>query len=190
MAGSTSDLSLLQTILQFFSKVRAKIYIVPAVKLNTQVFEGKNLQPGTKDNIILSQIIESKNVNVCVSTNDTVYLLKAKKKMIDVAIKESTDSNKDEEKGHPKQLWKKEVFRTRMEEKELHKQPIRFINNGKSNSASLFTKKGWKGANQDAMLVLEVYMSSDEARVFHQIMFVYKRYVCIMLRLDVSMKIG
>ena len=162
MAGSTSDLSLLQTILQFFSKVRAKIYIVPAVKLNTQVFEGKNLQPGTKDNIILSQIIESKNVNVCVSTNDTVYLLKAKKKM----MKESTDSNKDEEKGHLKQLWKKEVFRTRMEEKELHKQPIRFINNGKSNSASLFTKKGQKGANQDAMLVLEVCMSSDEANLF------------------------
>jgi hypothetical protein len=107
MAGVTRDLSLLQAILQFFSKVRSKIYIVPAVQVNTGILKGHSLRLGAKESISLSQITESKGC-ICLCVDNTVYLLKAKKKKKDIDHSNTDDEStefpeKDGGKKLPKQ---------------------------------------------------------------------------------------
>lgn len=100
---------------------------------------------------------KSRKVGACITANGTIYIVRAKQEKNRDLVLNCTRK--------PAKLKKKEAKKpaeSGINGAQMNESPRKFVTNGGSNSASLYTQQGRKGINQDAMLVWENFASRGD----------------------------
>lgn len=141
-----------QALLHLFVKLRSWAVIVPG--LEVELFNAKCLEHRasgrlSRRNSLTTQrsLSKSKRINARVSAHGAVFVVKVKQEKTRELVADGRKVGK---------LRKKESRTTVVVNNGLIQDvPCRVVISGSINNASLFSKQGMKGVNQDAMLVLE-----------------------------------
>eukprot|EP00250_Pteridium_aquilinum_P007225 c16994_g1_i1 orf=725-2230(+) len=140
-----------QALLCLFVKLRSWAVIVPGLEVelfNARCLEHRASGRISRRNSLTKQrsLSKSKRINARVSANGAVYVVKVKQERSREVIADGKSRKKES------QMLLERVVVNNVLPLDV---PRRFVVSGGSKNASLFSKQGMKGVNQDAMLVLE-----------------------------------
>ncbi|MCO5566350.1 hypothetical protein L7F22_020027 [Adiantum nelumboides] len=146
-----------QALLRLFVKLRAWAIIVPSIEVelfNAKCLEHRASGRLSRRNSLNRQrsLSKPKRINARISANGAIYLVKVKQEKNGDLIADGRKVGKARRKESRLAPDANPVIN---ESPPADDVPRRSVVSGGSKSASLFSKQGMKGVNQDAMLVLE-----------------------------------
>ncbi|MCO5608616.1 hypothetical protein L7F22_062829 [Adiantum nelumboides] len=125
-------------LFRLFLSIKARHLVYPAIRVRSCEGLGSNDRESSSLHEASAQSRKNKS---------SIYVLQPAEEHTERIRKDAAETNTFKETGGPSHG------------PQIGQRQERYISNGKTNNACLFTKQGHKGTNQDTMLVIEKYVS-------------------------------